>query len=356
MEGKEAHVAREAEISYRELFLDNPLAMWVCQRETGSILTVNEAALRLYGYRREEFTALSAMQLLDAGETLPKLTGDLTVTSRQRRADGSLVEVIVSWHPVSWQKEPALMALVREPSHDEAELQRLLQEQKARVADAQRELETFSYSISHDLQAPLRHINGFSQALLDDYTAALDEQGQEYLGRISQAAEKMSRLIAAIQQLSRVSRAELSRQQVSLSVAAQVISLELKHDAPERRAEFQIEEGVSVEADPRLVRQLLEILIGNAWKFSSKQEETRITFGSREIDGERVFVVSDNGVGFDMSYAQKLFSIFHRLHREEEFEGVGVGLAIAQRIVSRHGGRIWAESAPGQGATFYFTL
>lgn len=347
---------QSAESGYRELFLDNPLAMWVCHRETGGIVAVNEAALGLYGYRRDQFMALSAMQLFDAGETLPRQCADLTVATRQRRGDGSLLEVIATWHPLSWEGEPALLALVREPDRDEAELKRLLQEQKARVADAQRELETFSYSISHDLQAPLRHINGFSQALLDDYTAALDEQGQEYLGRISQAAEKMSRLIAAIQQLSRVSRAELNCQQVSLSVAAQVIAIELKHDAPERRAEFSIEEGISVDADPRLARQLLEILFGNAWKFSSKQEESRITFGCREIGGERVFQVSDNGVGFDMAYAQKLFSLFHRLHREEEFEGVGVGLAIAQRIVGRHGGRIWAESAPGQGATFFFTL
>jgi light-regulated signal transduction histidine kinase (bacteriophytochrome) len=237
-----------------------------------------------------------------------------------------------------------------------AELEHRVAQLGAQLESSQRELETFSYSVSHDLRAPLRHIDGFSKALLDDCGTQLDPEGIEYLSRICQAVGKMSQLIDALQQLSRVARAELNRQQVNLSTTAQIILLELKLANPERKVEFQVAEEVSAEADGRLVRQLLEILIGNAWKFTSKERQGRIEFGSLEQEGETVYFVRDNGVGFDMNYADKLFSVFHRLHRADEFEGSGVGLAIAQRIVRRHEGRIWAESAPGRGATFFFTL
>jgi light-regulated signal transduction histidine kinase (bacteriophytochrome) len=191
---------------------------------------------------------------------------------------------------------------------------------------------------------------------LDDYEQTLDPQAKEYLSRISQAAGKMSQLIEAIQQLARVARGEVSLQQVSMSVSAQVIALELKHAAPKRQVEFVIEQDVNAIADPGLARQLMEILIGNAWKFSLRKERACIEFGSRKEKGETIYFVKDNGAGFDLCYADKLFSIFNRLHRADEFEGTGVGLAIAHRIVCRHGGRIWAESIPEHGATFYFTL
>ena len=341
----------ESEASYRELFLGNPQPMWVCQRETGRLLAVNEAALRLYGYGRSEFLELCPGQLTK-GER-PVADGKDSISSGpQLRKDGSSFQAQLSWHPCQFQGEPAQLVSVREESGRDLERQAACVSQ---TEAAKRELETFSYSISHDLQAPLRHIKGFSQALLDDYAETLDQQAQEYLTRISQAAGKMSELIEAIQQLSRVARSELARQPVNLSVAAQVIALELQHGA-QRRVEFAIEEGVSAEADPRLARQLMEILIGNAWKFSSKKEAALIEFGARRRQGETVYFVRDNGVGFDLGYADKLFSIFHRLHRADEFPGIGVGLAIAQRIVQRHGGRIWAQSAPDEGATFFFTL
>jgi len=355
-------VARhESEASYRELFLGSPQPMWVCHRETRRFLAVNEAALRLYGYRRNEFLELSLAHLLAGEQRVPEAAGDQSSTGRHLRRDGSGVEVELIWHPCRFEGEPAHLVVVQlaagaGEARDPGELERQVAELSCQLAAAQRELETFSYSISHDLQAPLRHINGFSQALLDDYVDSLDHEAREYLSRISQAAGKMSQLIEAIQQLSRVARSELSRQPVNLSVAAQVIALELKHGAPRRQVEFTIQEGVSGDADPRLARQLLEILIGNAWKFSSKKESASIEFGASQQNGETVYFVKDNGVGFDMSYADKLFSIFHRLHRADEFEGTGVGLAIARRIVGRHGGRIWAESAPERGATFYFTL
>jgi PAS domain S-box-containing protein len=353
---------RENDDSYRELFEVNPQAMWVCHQETQRLLEVNEAALRLYGYQRNQFLELSPPFLI-AGELSVDLKSqsDQVSAGPQRRKDGTSFEAELTWHPCQFRGEQAQLVLVHEKKgrnqEREAVLENEVAERVAQLELAQRELETFSYSISHDLQAPLRHIDGFSRALLDDYSEILDHQAQEYLSRIGQAAAKMSQLIDALQQLSRVARSELKRQQVNLSVTAQVIALELKHGAADRQqVEFSIQEGVSADADPRLARQLMEILIGNAWKFTSKTQKASIEFGASQANGENVYWVKDNGAGFDMAYADKLFTIFHRLHRADEFEGSGVGLAIASRIVTRHGGRIWAESASGRGATFYFTL
>lgn len=350
-------MAPEGEASYRAMFETNPLPMWVCHRESLKFLEANEAALALYGYPRSEFLELS-LPALDPERSTPAANPDGMSVARYHRKDGSAVELKLLWHPVVFRGERAFLVLGFE-SADQGRIA-LLEHRVGQLAGqldaAQRELETFSYSVSHDLRAPLRHIDGFSKALLDDYEEKLDEQGNEYLSRICQAVGKMSQLIDALQQLSRVARAELTRQQVNLSTLAQVIILELKVANPGRTMEYQVAEGVSAEADPRLIRQLLEILIGNAWKFSSKERQTRIAFGALNEEGETVYFVKDNGVGFDMAYADKLFSVFHRLHRVDEFEGSGVGLAIAQRIVRRHEGRIWAESAPGKGTTFFFTL
>jgi PAS domain S-box-containing protein len=346
----------DSEATYRSMFEGNPEPMWVCHRESRKFLAVNEAALQLYGYRRAEFLELSLSALEDAATDPEAAKGGKSLV-RQRKKDGSFLALELIWHPLDFLGAPAYLVLLHpagvsaraNPQHQVAEL-------SSQLESAQRELETFSYSITHDLRAPLRHIDGFSRALLDDYGTKMDTQGVEYLSRICKAVGTMSQLIDDLQQLARVARSELHRQAVNLSVTAQVISLELKHGAPERQVEFRIAEGVSTQADPRLARQLLEILLGNAWKFSLGAQESRIEFGAVQKDGETCYFVRDNGVGFDMAYADKLFSVFHRLHRADEFEGSGVGLAIAQRIVKRHGGRIWADSVPGEGATFYFTL
>ncbi|MBU5611836.1 sensor histidine kinase [Geomonas azotofigens] len=349
---------RESDAGYRELFEENPEAMWVRHRDTGRFLAVNEAALTLYGYRRNQFLELDLSHL---GPVVPPAGDqDRVIPCRQRRLDGTELELQLTWRPVTFQGEPAHLVLVRQPAPtqegQDQELRRQVTEQLAQLEAAHRELEAFSYSVSHDLRAPLRHIDGFSRALLDDYGEQLGGQGQEYLVRICQATGKMAQLIDAVLQLVRAGRCELDPREVDLSVKAQVIALELKHREQQRPVEFEIAEGVKAQADPKLARQLLEILIGNAWKFSSKTPDARIRFGVREEAGRPVYFVSDNGAGFDMAYAEKLFTVFHRLHRADEFEGSGVGLSIAQRIVTRHGGRIWAESAPGKGATFCFTL
>ncbi len=350
---------RESDAGYRELFEENPEPMWVCRREDGRILAVNEAALRLYGYARGEFLALGLSGLSVDPCFSPAGDGDVELTCRQRHRDGSKLELKLTWRPLGFQGEPAHLVLARSNpavSPGEESLRRQLAERLAQLEAAQREMEAFSYSISHDLRAPLRHIDGFSRAVLDDFGATLGDQGREYLTRICQATGKMAQLIDAILQFVRVGRCELTRQPIDLSVKAQVISLELKHNDPARQAEFEIPEGIKGEADPKLARQLLEVLIGNAWKFTSKVGSARIRLGVKEENGERVYFVADNGAGFDMAYAGKLFTLFNRLHRADEFEGSGVGLAIAQRIVTRHGGRIWAESAPGKGTTIFFTL
>jgi signal transduction histidine kinase len=222
---------------------------------------------------------------------------------------------------------------------------------------ANRELEAFSYSVSHDLRAPLRAIDGFSRILVEDYSDRLDEEGEDYLGRVRAASQHMDNLIDDLLDLSRVSRGPLRKEIVDLGALATGIIEELERSQPEREVEFVTEEGITAFADANLVGVALENLVNNAWKFTSREERARIELGSTTDEGgERVFFLRDNGVGFDMAYAGKLFGAFQRLHASEDFEGTGIGLATVARIVRRHGGRVWAEGDAGEGATFFFTL
>jgi light-regulated signal transduction histidine kinase (bacteriophytochrome) len=237
-----------------------------------------------------------------------------------------------------------------------ANLERRVMERTAELAATNRELEAFSYSVSHDLRAPLRSISGFSQALLEDYSDHLDEEAQDMLKRVNTAGQRMAQLIDDLLNLSRVTRTEMRRESVDLSALAQTIASDLQQGQPDRQVELVIQDGVVGTGDARLLRVVLENLLGNAWKFTGKQEQAHIEFGVKPEAGESVYFLRDDGVGFDMAYADKLFGTFQRLHSLREFEGTGVGLATVQRIIQRHGGRIWAEAAVGQGATFYFTL
>jgi PAS domain S-box-containing protein len=235
-------------------------------------------------------------------------------------------------------------------------LEQRVQERTAQLQAANKELEAFSYSVSHDLRAPLRHINGFSQALLEDYADKLDEAGRDYLQQVREASQEMAQLIDDVLQLARVTRSDMRREAVDLSELSRSATAELQKGEAGRTAAVNIEEGLLAFGDRRLLRIMLGNLLGNAWKFTSKLERTEIAFGREQKDGEAVYFVRDNGAGFDMAFADKLFGAFQRLHSAREFEGTGIGLATVQRIVHRHGGRVWAEGAPGQGATFYFTL
>ena len=219
-----------------------------------------------------------------------------------------------------------------------------------------RELEAFSYSAAHDLRAPLVAISGFSRALQEDYSDVLEEQGKDYLNRISAAGQRMTQLIEDLLKLSRLSSSDLIRERVDMSRIAGEVASELGNSAPGKNAEIHIPDGIVADCDARLMRVVLENLFGNAWKYTAEADRPRIEFGARQHDGRTVYFVSDNGAGFDMVYADKLFSPFHRLHSAERFPGSGVGLATVRRIIHRHGGRIWAEGAPNKGATIYFTL
>ncbi|ABG03278.1 histidine kinase [Rubrobacter xylanophilus DSM 9941] len=230
-----------------------------------------------------------------------------------------------------------------------------------KLEEANRELEAFSYSVSHDLRAPLRSIEGFSQILLEDYGERLDAEGRDYLNRVRRASQRMALLIDALLGLSRLGRREVRLARVDLSRMAREIVEELRQREPGREVEVRVEDGLEATADPGLVKVALENLLGNAWKFTAREERAVIEFGRavREREPGRplsCYYVRDNGVGFDMAYAGKLFGPFQRLHTEEEFEGTGVGLATVWRVVRRHGGVIWAEAAEGEGAAFYFTL
>ena len=236
------------------------------------------------------------------------------------------------------------------------ELSRLRREWAKELERVNEGLETFSYSVSHDLRGPLRAIGGFSKALLDGYGGRLDEQGLHYIERVQSATRRMSQLIEALLGLARLTRSPLNRERVDLAILARELLAESQARAPERAVDCRVEDGLEAEADPRLVAALLENLLGNAWKYSSKQASARIEVGRESRDGETVFFIRDNGVGFDMAHAKGLFTPFQRLHADAEFEGTGIGLVTVQRIVVRHGGRIWAEASPGRGATFYFTL
>lgn len=237
-----------------------------------------------------------------------------------------------------------------------AELELRVHQRTAELEVANKELEAFSYSVAHDLRAPLRSIVGFSQALLEEYSGKLDEEGHDYLGRIKRAGERMFDLIEDFLILSHITRAELHRKSVNLTELARSIVETLQGADPERRVEVVIQEGLWAAGDPELLRVVLENLLGNAWKFTRKRTQARIEFGIMHHEGQPTYVVRDNGAGFDMAYADKLFSPFQRLHPPTEFEGTGIGLATVQRVVHRHGGRAWAEGAVGQGATVYFTL
>jgi len=220
-----------------------------------------------------------------------------------------------------------------------------------------KELETFSYSVSHDLQAPLRRIMTFTEALRADTGSVQSAESSGLIAKIAASSTRMNSLIGALLELSHLSRQPIKRESVDLSALAHLTANELQQGQPERHVAFSIAEGVQVKGDAPLLRAVLENLLGNAWKYTSRMESARIEFGrTRQPDGSESYFVKDNGAGFDMAYSDKLFTAFQRLHSEKEFPGIGIGLATVQRVIDRHNGRVWAEGAVGKGASFHFTL
>lgn len=236
------------------------------------------------------------------------------------------------------------------------QLEEIVAARTSQLAAANKELEAFSYSVSHDLRAPLRAIDGFAQALDEDYGSALDQSGRDYLARIRAGAQRMGLLIDDLLRLARVSRAEVRPTTIDLSAMAADIISQIRATTPQRRVQIEIAPNLTAQGDAQLLHVALNNLLDNAWKYTSRTDAARIEVGCRSVDGKPVFYVRDNGAGFDMQYVEKLFGPFQRLHRPEEYAGTGIGLATVARIIHRHNGKIWAEGIPDRGATFYFTL
>ncbi len=238
-----------------------------------------------------------------------------------------------------------------------ADLARTVERQRVEIAELARELDSFAYAVSHDLRAPLRSIDGFSQALLEDYEAEVDDQGKQFLRYVRESAQQMGRMLDDLVAFTRLSRAPMDRASVDLSALAAGIAERLKRTEPARHVEIAVEPGLVAEADPELLAIVLDNLLRNAWKFTVRRDRARIEVGqSAQAGGEVAFFVRDNGVGFDPESATKLFGVFQRLHARQDYAGNGIGLAKVRRLVMRHGGRAWGESRAGEGATFFFTL
>jgi PAS domain S-box-containing protein len=484
-------VLRESEDRYRVLFDQNPLPSWVFDLETMRFLAVNDAAVEVYGYSRDEFLAMTIADIRPPQE-VPALREALARAAagepvrgiwRHRKRDGTEIEVEITSHRLTYAGSRAELVLARdvtEQRHAEQALRaseerfrllvgsvrdyaifmldphgvvanwnrgaqqikgytaeeivgrhmstfyppaavaagepeanlraarqagrfeeenwrvrkdgsrfwadvvitavrddqgtllgyakvtrdlterkrndELLQRHTAELEAANAELDAFAYSVSHDLRQPLRGLDGFSQALLEDYADKLDPQGRHYLQRVRLASQRMAQLIDDLLDLSRVTRSQVQLESVDLSALARAIAADLQKNEPDRQVEFTITPDLVVRADRGLMRVVLDNLMGNAWKFTGKRPSAHIELGVTTHDGRPAYFVRDDGAGFDMAYADKLFGAFQRLHGAAEFAGTGIGLATVHRVIQRHGGRVWAESEPDRGATFYFAL
>jgi PAS domain S-box-containing protein len=343
---------------------------------SGRILFWNTGAEQMYGWTSQEALEQITHSLLKTEFPRPieeikarlyargHWEGELIHTTREGN------RIVVASHWVLHKDEQGTPRAVLEVNNDiterrraEEEVRRLNAELEQRVADrtaqlqaANKELEAFSYSVSHDLRAPLRHINGFSQALLEDYADSLDATGKGYLQEVREASQEMAQLIDDVLQLARVTRTEMRKEVVDLSKVALEVGHDLEKVNPDHKVKFQVEKGLTTVGDKRLLKIVLTNLIGNAWKFTAKTPQPAIVFAREEENGEPAYVVRDNGAGFDMAYVDKLFGAFQRLHTAGEFEGTGIGLATVQRIINRHGGKVWAAGSVNQGASFYFKL
>src|ERR1700722_6045410 len=339
----------------------------------GIIQWANRAQLELLGYARQDYVGKHAAEFYadpsEGRNVVLRLVQEETLNEYRtnlRAHDGSLRNVLIS-SSADFQKGQFLRALLftqditgRQRAEEEIhrlnmELEQRVKQRTAQLEATNKEMESFSYSVSHDLRGPLRALRGFTEVLLEVHASQLDSRGQDFLRRACAASFQMERLIEDLLKLAKVSRAEIQMEKVNLSSLASDIATELTNSDSTRTVQFNIAPNCTARGDPNLVRLALDNLLRNAWKFSSKRDEACIEFGRVELP-EPAFFVRDNGAGFDTAFSKKLFGVFQRLHATREFPGTGVGLATVMRIINRHGGRIWATGKVNQGATFYFTL
>ncbi len=370
--------ARESEERFHRAISQAPFPIML-HAEDGEVLVINEVWTEITGYSHDDIPTIADWTERAYGERMDLVRERIErLHELDGRVDEGEYEVTTAdggtrvWHfhsaplgelPDGRRLIHSAAMDVTERKRAEQAVERLTEELEERVRlrtaeleDANEELESFAYSVSHDLRAPLRAMDGFSEILLEDYADRLDEEARDHLQRISAAAQRMGKLIDDILQLARVSRAEMAAESVDLSAMAREIVDQLRQADPDRDVEISIQDGLTVEGDRPLLLQVLQNLLDNAWKFTGEEPIARIEFGATEQNGERVFHVRDNGVGFDMKYADRLFGTFQRLHGRDEFPGTGVGLATVRRIVHRHHGRVWADAEVDEGATFYFAL
>jgi PAS domain S-box-containing protein len=365
---------KREEEKFRNLLESAPDAIVIVDSR-GRIQLVNAQTERLFGYTRAELSGQRVEMLI------PSRYQGSHVTSREeygrsphpramgaglelygRHKDGSEMPVEVSLSPLQTEEGTLISSAIRDVStrrRTEEEIRKLNSELSRRLSDlstANRELESFSYSVSHDLRAPLRHIDGFARILKEEHAAELSQEGCRYVDRVLQAANHMGQLVDDLLNLARIGRKEMARQRVRLDELVRGAMDDLPPEVSERQIEWRIEPLAEADSDPGLVKLVLVNLLSNAVKFTRDRQPAVIEVSARETEKGKAFVVRDNGVGFDPKYADKLFGVFQRLHRQEDFAGTGIGLATVQRIIHRHGGEVWAESSPGQGAAFFFTL
>jgi PAS domain S-box-containing protein len=371
----------EPSSSYRILFEHNPEPMWVYDLESLAFLAVNAAAVEKYGFSLDEFLGMTLRDIRPA-EDLARLAASVA-TSRPGiehsgtwshvTRGGSMIDVEITSHDIGWDGRSARLVVARDVTEQlrsraqlerrEAELRNLTADLEHRVARrteqlaaTNAELEAFTYSVSHDLRAPLRQIDGFSKILAEDLAERVGEEGRHYLRRIREGASKMAQLVDDLLDFSRIGRQDIRRVPVDLGRSLEEVLVELGPDREGRRV--KLERGIlpAAECDPAMIRVVFTNLVSNALKFSRPRDPAVIEIGHKDLKGDPAIFVRDNGVGFDPRYADKIFGVFQRLHRQEDFEGTGVGLATVQRIIHKHGGRVWVEAGPDVGATFYFTL